>query len=114
MTTTGLSPPQISPQEIKSLLAGTIAAERVLIRPIDLIAYASDASFYRLIPKAVVQAQSVEEIRALFALSQQMQVCARPHPDECYSSSRTCEIGMTRATGQIYRSYMYLLEKATR
>ncbi len=36
------------------------------------------------------------------------------HPDECYSSSRTCEIGMTRATGQIYRSYMYLLEKATR
>jgi D-lactate dehydrogenase len=35
-------------------------------------------------------------------------------PDECYSSSRTCEIGMTRATGQIYRSYMYLLEKATR
>ena len=34
--------------------------------------------------------------------------------DECYSSSRTCEIGMTRATGQIYRSYMYLLEKATR
>ena len=36
------------------------------------------------------------------------------HPDECYSSSRTCEIGMTRATGQVYRSYMYLLEKATR
>ena len=36
------------------------------------------------------------------------------HPEECYSSSRTCEIGMSRATGQIYRSYMYLLEKATR
>jgi D-lactate dehydrogenase len=36
------------------------------------------------------------------------------HPDACYSSSRTCEIGMTRATGQVYRSYMYLLEKATR
>jgi len=35
-------------------------------------------------------------------------------PDECYSSSRTCEIGMTRATGQLYRSYLYLLEKATR
>jgi D-lactate dehydrogenase len=35
-------------------------------------------------------------------------------PDECYSSSRTCEIGMARATGQVYRSYMYLLEKATR
>jgi len=35
-------------------------------------------------------------------------------PDGCYSSSRTCEIGMTRATGQIYRSYLYLLDKATR
>jgi D-lactate dehydrogenase len=34
--------------------------------------------------------------------------------DECYSSSRTCEIGMSRATGQVYRSYLYLLEKATR
>jgi D-lactate dehydrogenase len=36
------------------------------------------------------------------------------HPDACYSSSRTCEIGLTRATGLVYRSYLYLLEKATR
>jgi D-lactate dehydrogenase len=34
--------------------------------------------------------------------------------DGHFSSSRTCEIGMTRATGQIYRSYLYLLEHATR
>jgi D-lactate dehydrogenase len=34
--------------------------------------------------------------------------------DGCYSSSRTCEIGMTRATGEVYRSYLYLIEKATR
>jgi D-lactate dehydrogenase len=32
----------------------------------------------------------------------------------CYSSSRTCEIGMTRATGQVYRSHLFLLEWATR
>ncbi len=74
MVTTVASPPQISPEQIKSSLDGTIAAERVLIRPIDLIAYASDASFYRLIPKAVVQAQSVEEIQALFAFSQRMRI----------------------------------------
>ncbi len=36
------------------------------------------------------------------------------HPGACYSSSRTCEIGMSRATGEVYRSFMYLLEKATR
>ena len=74
MVTTVPSPPQISPEQIKSSLDGTIAAERVLIRPIDLIAYASDASFYRLIPKAVVQARSVEEIQALFTFSQRMQI----------------------------------------
>jgi D-lactate dehydrogenase len=34
--------------------------------------------------------------------------------DGYFSSSRTCEIGMTRATGQVYRSYLYLLEQATR
>jgi D-lactate dehydrogenase len=31
-----------------------------------------------------------------------------------FSSSRTCEIGLTRATGQVYRSYLYLLEWASR
>ncbi len=31
-----------------------------------------------------------------------------------YSSSRTCEIGMTRATGHVYRSHLFLLEWATR
>jgi D-lactate dehydrogenase len=31
-----------------------------------------------------------------------------------YCSSRTCEIGMTRATGIVYRSYLFLLETATR
>jgi len=41
------------------------------------------------------------------------EVTAGPN-DGCFSSSRTREIGMTRATGQIYRSYLYLLEQATR
>ena len=31
-----------------------------------------------------------------------------------YSSSRTCELGVTRATGSIYRSFLYLLEAASR
>jgi D-lactate dehydrogenase len=31
-----------------------------------------------------------------------------------FSSSRTCEIAMTRATGCVYRSYIYLVEHATR
>src|SRR5271167_5085817 len=74
MATTLLAPTQLTSEDIKSSLAEVIAADRVLIRPIDLIAYAADASFYRLIPKAVVQAQSVEEIRALFAFSQRTRI----------------------------------------
>jgi D-lactate dehydrogenase len=31
-----------------------------------------------------------------------------------FSSSRTCEIGLTRSTGAIYRSFVFLLERASR
>jgi D-lactate dehydrogenase len=34
--------------------------------------------------------------------------------DGYYASSRTCEVGMTRSTGEVYRSFLYLLESATR
>ena len=69
-----LTTAQISSEEIKSALSGAVGADRILIRPIDLIAYASDASFYRLIPKAVVQAQSSMKSARLFAFSQRWQV----------------------------------------
>ncbi len=47
---------------------------RVLVRPLDRAAYASDASVYRLVPQAVVQPKSEAEVRALFALSQTLGV----------------------------------------
>jgi D-lactate dehydrogenase len=34
--------------------------------------------------------------------------------DGYFSSSRTCEIGMTRATSHLYRSYLHLLDYASR
>jgi FAD/FMN-containing dehydrogenase len=49
-----------------SELATLLPRERVLTRPIERIAYASDASFYRLIPQAVVQPVSVNEVVSLF------------------------------------------------
>src|SRR5262245_37947335 len=42
---------------------------RVLTRPIDVTAYASDASLYRLVPRAVVQPASEDEVRALLAFA---------------------------------------------
>ena len=62
---------QATSSSIKSALSEQIDAERILIRPIDLIAFASDASFYRLIPKAVVLAKSIEEVDKLFQFSHQ-------------------------------------------
>jgi D-lactate dehydrogenase len=50
-------------------LAAIVGSRRVRSRAIDRIAWASDASFYRLVPEAVVHATSVDEVRALFALS---------------------------------------------
>ena len=77
-------------------------SDNVLIPPnAGCCAFAGDRGF--LFPELTQSATKLEavEVQALQA-------------DSCYSSSRTCEIGMTRATGQVYRSYLYLLEKATR
>jgi|HubBroStandDraft_2_1064218.scaffolds.fasta_scaffold803888_1 hypothetical protein len=50
MSATVLASAPVSSASIKTLIAAHIDAGRILIRPSDLIAYASDASFYRLIP----------------------------------------------------------------
>jgi D-lactate dehydrogenase len=77
-------------------------AENVIV-PLDAgcCAFAGDRGF--LLPELTASATRLEAIEV-----------NSKQPQECYSSSRTCEIGMTRATGQVYRSYLYLLEKATR
>lgn len=48
--------------------------ERVKTRLIDRYAYAGDASHFYLIPKAVVQPRSIEEIQKLFVFSHQNQI----------------------------------------
>jgi D-lactate dehydrogenase len=62
------SPPDVAP--LRRRLEEAIDPARVLTRAIDVVAYASDASFYRLVPRAVVQPASEAEVRALFAISQ--------------------------------------------
>lgn len=58
-----------APGELAKQLSGFIPPERILTRLIDRIAYASDGSFYRLIPQAIVRPISTEEIRRLFVFS---------------------------------------------
>lgn len=59
---------------IHDALLTVLPAERVLTRDIDCIAYASDASFYRLVPKAVVQPVSIVEIQRLFEFSSRYRI----------------------------------------
>jgi D-lactate dehydrogenase len=57
--------------DIGKLLTTIIAKDRIKSRLIDLVSYASDAGFYYLRPKAVVQPVSITEIIALFQFSHQ-------------------------------------------
>ena len=50
--------------DLESQLCSFIDESRVLTRLIDRIAFASDASLYRLIPRAVVQPLNAEEVRS--------------------------------------------------
>jgi len=63
-----------SPREIERQLRAFIEPSRILARPIDRIAFASDASLYRLIPRAVVQPVNSEEVRRLFAFSREHKI----------------------------------------
>ena len=59
---------------IGELLESILPKERIKTRLIDLAAYAPDAGFYYLKPKAVVQPVSEEEIKALFKFSQEHRI----------------------------------------
>ncbi|PMR69185.1 FAD-binding and (Fe-S)-binding domain-containing protein [Halomonas heilongjiangensis] len=54
-------------QELKAALAGTIPAERLIDDPLRTLAYGTDASFYRLIPRLVVRPENEEELRLTLA-----------------------------------------------
>jgi D-lactate dehydrogenase len=66
--------PAPEPQEIAKQLRGPIDSSRILDRMIDRIAFASDASLYRLIPQVVVQPIHSEEIRKLFLFSHEKKI----------------------------------------
>ena len=56
---------------LQDKLSSIFPASRVHTRLIDRIAYANDASYFHLVPQAVVQPNSIGEIQSLFKFSQQ-------------------------------------------
>jgi len=59
---------------LHSGLSRIIHPSRILTSYLHRIAYASDASYFRLVPQAVVQPESTSEIQALFQFTQQHQI----------------------------------------
>jgi D-lactate dehydrogenase len=60
--------------DIQAELSSRIPKERIRVRYIDRIAYASDASYFHLVPEAVVQPASIDEVCALFNFSRRHQI----------------------------------------
>jgi D-lactate dehydrogenase len=56
---------QGTPEPLRGRLIAALGSDQVLTRALDLVRYASDASHYRLIPKAVVRPRNTEEVAAL-------------------------------------------------
>ncbi len=59
---------------LQSQLSSLLPSSRVHTRLIDRVAYANDASYFRLVPQAVVQPNSIGEIQSLFKFSQQNRI----------------------------------------
>src|ERR1035437_6480689 len=59
---------------VANLLESILPKSRIKSRLIDIVAYASDAGFYYLRPKAIVQPVSEKEIEALFNFSHRHKV----------------------------------------
>lgn len=59
---------------IGKLLESVLPKDRIKTRLIDVVSYASDAGFYHLQPKAVVQPVSEDEVKALFRFSQKHKI----------------------------------------
>jgi D-lactate dehydrogenase len=56
---------------LRNDLVALLGPDRVLSRPIDLIRFATDASPYRLFPKVVVIARTVDDVRKLLEYARQ-------------------------------------------
>ena len=54
---------------LRPALEAIVGTDQVRDRPVDRVAFAADASVYRLIPRAVVFPDDLEEIRGLFRFS---------------------------------------------
>src|SRR3954452_7232696 len=80
-----------TPEPLRGELIALLGEDRVLTRVIDLIRYASDASPYRLLPKAVVMARDADDVANVLAYGRRTgtPVTFRAGGTSLYSQSQT-------------------------
>ena len=62
------------PMDLRERLSQILSPERVLTSYLHRTAYANDASYFHLVPQAVVQPNSISEIQSLFQFTQRHQI----------------------------------------
>ncbi|CAA7619163.1 Oxidoreductase, FAD/iron-sulfur cluster-binding domain protein [Magnetospirillum sp. LM-5] len=70
-------------------LAAFVPDDRLIRDPLRLLAYGTDASFYRLVPKVVVKAESEDEVRSV------LDVCHRHHAPVTFRAAGTSLSGQS-------------------
>ena len=60
--------------DLREQLSQILPAQRVLTSYLHRVAYANDASYFHLVPQAVVQPNSIGEIQSLFKFTQRSQI----------------------------------------
>ncbi len=63
-----------TPAALAADLVARVGREQVLTRPIDLVRFASDASPYRMFPKVVVIARSVDDVKRVLAYAREQRL----------------------------------------
>src|SRR6187402_61506 len=61
-------------QKLKDILSVSIDSERILTNPLQTLAYGTDASFYRLIPKIVILAHNEDEVIEIIKQAKELDI----------------------------------------
>ena len=63
-----------TPEPLKGELTALLGPDRVLTRVLDLVRYASDASPYRMLPRAVVMARDTDDVAKTLAYAREKEI----------------------------------------
>lgn len=101
-------------QQLKAELLKIIPEKRIVTNPLQLLAYGTDASFYRLIPKIVVQVHNEEEAVAVISHSGRLNIPVTYRAAGTSLSGQALTDSVLMVASHEWRKYTILDENATK